>query len=121
MKYDQKKQTIRAKLIEQARVKGIAFYSEVGALVGLDMGNPANRDEMSKLLGEISTDEYRQGRPMLSSVCVRIDENKRMPGPGFYDLARKLGRLNPGISDEQFFFREMNKTHDYWSGRKAKS
>lgn len=43
-----------------------------------------------ELLDDISREEDSQGRGMLSVVVVRKDT--RLPGEGFYRLARKLGR-----------------------------
>jgi hypothetical protein len=42
------------------------------------------------LLGEISTEEDAAGRGMLSSLVVHKDGDLQ-PGPGFFELAQKLG------------------------------
>jgi len=41
------------------------------------------------LIGEISTEESDFGRGMLSALVVTQEEG--MPGPGFFELAKKLG------------------------------
>ena len=45
--------------------------------------------QLGHLLGEISEDEVNNGRPMLSAVAVNT---QGIPGPGFYALARDLGK-----------------------------
>jgi hypothetical protein len=42
------------------------------------------------MLGEVSTNEYKAGRGMLSVLVVH-KTGDMMPGPGFFDLARQLG------------------------------
>jgi hypothetical protein len=43
------------------------------------------------MLGEISTESDAQGRGMLTVLVVHGDGDMR-PGPGFFQLAKKLGR-----------------------------
>ena len=45
--------------------------------------------ELGLMLGEIAEDEVLADRPMLSAVCVDV---KGKAGPGFYGLAKSLGR-----------------------------
>ncbi|MFQ5401031.1 MAG: hypothetical protein ACE5E7_15710 [Anaerolineae bacterium] len=42
-------------------------------------------------MGEIAADEMKRGRPLLSAVAVGVSGQ---PGPGFFALARQLGRLD---------------------------
>jgi hypothetical protein len=58
------------------------------------MDNVAHREEMRQILWKISTYEHQQGRPMLTAVVVLKQQN--IPGHGFFELARNLGRLSPG-------------------------
>lgn len=46
---------------------------------------------LNHMLGEISTEEHKSGRGMLSVVVVHQGGDK-MPGSGFFDLAKSLGR-----------------------------
>lgn len=48
-----------------------------------------------EILGEISSEEAQAGKGMLSVLVVRKEDGT--PGPGFFDLAKDLGR---DISDE---------------------
>ena len=45
---------------------------------------------MFHLLGDVSIDEDDNGRGMLSAYVITADTG--MPGPGFFELAAKLGR-----------------------------
>lgn len=51
------------------------------------------------LLGEISEDEHRAGRPLLSCLVRRGKDGK--PGNGFYVLARQLRLLGELPSTQQ--------------------
>jgi hypothetical protein len=45
---------------------------------------------MNHLLGAIFRDEHEAGRPALTALVTHKHGDKE-PGPGFYDMARKLG------------------------------
>jgi len=66
------------------------------------------------LLREISAEEYRAGRGMLTAVVVHKAGDYK-PGPGFFDLARSLG-LNAADTD-RLWIEQINKVHDYWSAQ----
>ena len=105
-------QAIYEKLLSVAKTKDITTYGQIAPLAGLDMESPADRDEIGRLLGEISTFEHQHNRPMLSAVVVHKDD--KTPGHGFFELARSLG-LYVGGDDDAFFVRELRRAHDYWS------
>ena len=98
-------------LISVARQQDIVRYTDIAPLAGLDMDSEADRVRIGDLLGEISTSEHQQGRPLLSAVVIHRDNN--MPGQGFFTLARELG-LYHGGNDFMFFVRELRSVHDYW-------
>lgn len=63
-------------------------------------------------LGQISIDEDAGGRGMLSVLVVH-KTGDRMPGPGFFELARSLGRA---FDDKAVFWsQETQNVHDFWS------
>ncbi len=70
--------------------------------------------EVGQILGEISEDEHRQGRPMLSAVAV---STSGQPGEGFYELARALGKLKSESLKESHLFweRERAAVYDEWA------
>jgi hypothetical protein len=53
-----------------ARAGTTTTYGEIAPLADLDMANPAHRNEIRRILGEISTCEHQLGHPMLSAVVV---------------------------------------------------
>ena len=85
--------TVYTRLTEVAGSRDIIPYSEVGELIGLDMGSPADRTELSSLLDEINQFEASDERPMLSSIVVYAND-PHTPGPGFFNCARGLGRVD---------------------------
>ena len=79
------------------------------------MGLPQSGSHMGKqvglILGEISEDEVRAGRPMLSSVAVGVNGK---PGPGFFGLARDLGRLDQNKDESAFWKEELLAAYSAW-------
>jgi hypothetical protein len=84
--------------------------------LGYDMHNPDDRNKIGSLLGEISTTEHNNGRPLISVLVFRDDTN--MPGDGFFELAHRLGLYNGGeneIARDNFFVSEFAKVCNYWN------
>lgn len=104
---------IYEKLKDVARKESTVYYSEIAPLAGLDMSNPADRNRIAEILGDISTYEHDNHRPMLSAVVILQDSNK--PGKGFFTLAKELG-LYAGSDDDVFFSSELTKVHAAWQG-----
>lgn len=105
---------VRQALITAARRKGTVFYMEVGRILGItEPGNHLQR-QVGQVLGEISEDEVAQERPMLSAVAVN---QRGKPGPGFYDLAWKLGKLGDPSQrgHENFWQEELRRVYHCWS------
>jgi hypothetical protein len=110
-------QEIYERLKEVARNGDLITYSEIAPLAGLDMENQADRTRMGEILGEISTFEHQNGRPMLSSLVVLAGIG--YPGEGYFNLARHLG-LHHGkgeFEDLDFFVQEVKRVHGYWSDK----
>ena len=63
------------------------------------------------LLGEISTEENAAGRGMLSALVVHKDGNYQ-PGPGFFELAQKLGHDTSDIL--VFWINQIKKVFAAW-------
>ncbi|WP_143273425.1 hypothetical protein [Azospirillum palustre] len=105
-------------LIETARKRRVLSYRDVAAPMGLDMDSPKDRDELSKILYEISVSEYNQGRPLLSVLVIGGEKGipSKIPGSGFYEMASDLGF---NISEKlMFFVEELNRVHEFWSEKK---
>ena len=71
------------------------FYSELAALVGLDMEDPQARLEIGRRLGKISEYTVAHGCPMLSSIVVH-KSGSWIPGHGFYECGQALGLVRAG-------------------------
>ena len=72
--------------------------------------------ETGHILGEISEDEVRVGRQMLSALALNVGGS---PGPGFFRLARDLGLLTSEEKAEERRFWEEQKAKLYDVGRAA--
>jgi hypothetical protein len=102
---------IYQRLISVAKSQDFTTYKDIAPLAGLDMSLDKDRAEIGEILGEISTHEHRQGRPLLSVVVIHREDN--ICGPGFFKLAKELG-LYRGGNDLKFFIEELRRVHDCW-------
>ena len=66
---------------------------------------------LPQLLAEISTEEAKAGRCMMTALVVRKNGDQR-PGSGFFELAQRLGY---DVSDpEKFWIEQVNKVFSSW-------
>jgi hypothetical protein len=107
--------TVREYLIDIANTSKTVTYSELNirCQLGLDLALAHDRAELGYILGDIISDEYDHGRPLLSVVAVLADT--RLPSTGFYNLAESLGlgtvkRLQADLFGEM----EMARCFDFW-------
>lgn len=97
--------------ILQARAKRASpiTYSElVGHIVSVNMEPHDTR--LAHFLGELSTEEHENGRPLITALVVH--KHDKQPGQGFFELARFLGF--PVIDEIQFWTDEIKKLQRYW-------
>lgn len=83
------KAELRAAILEAASDRRMTSYGEIAPRVSathLEAFSPI----MNHLLGAIFRDEHEAGRPALTALVTHKHGDKE-PGPGFYDMARKLG------------------------------
>jgi hypothetical protein len=109
--WDAAKNEMRLILIRRAKLRGTIPYSEVTSQIHsivLEPHSPA----MAAILGEISEEEDTAGHGMLSVVVVH-KEGDMQPGPGFFELAKDLGRDTADIL--RCWIEELKKVHKYWS------
>ncbi len=92
-----------AELITAAHYHGVVYYQQIAQLTGLPLSGNYMGRELGQLLGEISEDEFLQGRPMLSALAV---SSQGKPSEGFYELARQLGKLKSEAEADEPAFRE---------------
>ena len=110
-------QPLRTLLIDKAKKGKTVSYEEAAQQIKLDMGLPHHRDEMSKRLGELSTYEHEQARPLLSALVVH--KNSHEQGKGFFELAEWLGfGKAQKLVQDLFGVTEIDKCHKFWSDPK---
>lgn len=107
-------QEIYTRLKEAARSGELITYGQIAPLANLNLQSQADRNKIGEILGQISTHEHENGRPLLSAIVVLSGDG--CPSEGFFKLARHLGRYS-GHSDEEdlaFFAREIKHLYSFW-------
>jgi hypothetical protein len=102
---------VLAELVRAAQYRGLTTYQDIAVIMGLPLKGSHMGAEAGHILGEISEDEVRTGRPMLSAVAVGVGGK---PGPGFYDLARTLRRQSAHLDDAAFWEQERAAVYGAW-------
>jgi hypothetical protein len=111
----QAKEEARQILIQVATRRGSIAYSELAPQIqSIPFEHDAPR--FWHLLGEISIEENAQGRGMLSALVVH-KHGDMLPGPGFFALAKHLGKTSKK-QVETLWLDEFKKAHDTWANRK---
>lgn len=106
-KWQAAKDEVRTILIARARQgKDITFGDLAGQIGTLDV--KPNDPLLFELLDEVSSEEARKGNGMLSALVVRKSGDQK-PGPGFFELASKLGRDT--TDKTRCWVREINKVY----------
>ena len=98
-------------LIELACCGKNISYNALAALVGLDVSQPADREELIQNLDDIAYRENCEGRPLLTAVVVRSEIP--YPGKGFFILARELG-FNQFDDERSYYEYELKKVYAFW-------
>lgn len=111
--WDSAKKQAREILVAVARRRGRIAYSElVAQITALHLEAHDNR--LFHFLGEVSSEEDAAGRGMLTAIVVHKSGDMQ-PGPGFFGLARSLGRNTKDVL--ACWVTEFNKVHDYWANK----
>ena len=97
--------------------KGMIAYSDLTTkITALRMAPDSHA--LRELLGDISREENKAGRGMLSVVVVHKDGPDRgRPGNGFFILAEELGRDTR--DREKFWISEFEKVRKFWKDEDA--
>jgi molybdopterin synthase catalytic subunit len=112
--WDAAKREATSILINIAKNKGRIAYSElVDQIQSVEI--EAHDPRLFRLLDEISTEEDQAGRGMLSAIVVH-KRGDMQPGPGFFELAKSLGKDTGNILE--CWICEFNRVHDYWANIK---
>lgn len=109
--WDEAKRELRQALVERANRGGTIAYSE---LVGRVEAIPLEPDSfaLARMLGEVSEEEDSADRGMLSVIVVH-KVGDMQPGPGFFQLAKRLGRDTSDILT--CWIEELKRVHGHWS------
>ncbi len=105
------KKEMRAILVSRAKLRGMIPYSDLVSKVKAIRLEP-DSSALAAMLGEISAQEDSVGRGMLTVIVVH-KHGDMQPGPGFFDLARDLGRDTSDIM--RCWVEELKTVHHYWS------
>jgi len=109
------KEEVRTILRDAARIRKMIPYSELTAKVQ-SVRNEPHSQVLFNLLGEISEEEGRAGRGLLSVLVVHKDGDMR-PGPGFFNVAKAFGA---DVSDiDRCWVSELDKVLRYWAVERA--
>ena len=108
--WDAAKSEAKAVLAEYAKRGHMIAYSDfVKKLHSIRLEHRDPR--LFHFLGEISAEEDAAGRGMLTALVVHKQGDMK-PGPGFFELAKKLGHEATDI--DEFWIDEVNKVIAAW-------
>jgi hypothetical protein len=102
---------VHAELVRAAQYGGVTTYQDLAIIMALPSTGSHMGKETGHILGEIVEDEVNAGRPMLSAVAVGVSGR---PGPGFYTLARQLGKFADGANELEFWEAERERVYRAW-------
>lgn len=102
---------VMAELVRAAQYRGVTTYQDLAVIMGLPQRGSFMGAETGHVLGEISEDEVRAGRPMLSAVAVGVNGKA---GSGFYALARDLGLLAADQDELSFWESQREAVYVAW-------
>jgi molybdopterin synthase catalytic subunit len=110
-KWNEAKEEMKQILVERAKVRGMIPYSDLVEKVKSIKLEPESY-ALSNMLGEVSAEEDAVGNGMLSVIVVHKSGDMQ-PGPGFFDLAKGLGRDTTDIL--KCWVEELKTVHAFWS------
>lgn len=110
---------VLSRLVTAAEERATLTYPELAEALGLTPRGAHLGAQVGRILDLVSEDEVRAGRPMLSAVVVGY---RRGPGPGFYRLARDLGRLEASDTrgERDFWKTELEAVYETWARPQAR-
>jgi molybdopterin synthase catalytic subunit len=108
--WDAAKQEAKAALVARAKVRGMMPYSDLVRSIHSITFEPHDV-RLFHMLGELSTEETQAGRGMITALVVHKTGDMQ-PGPGFFELAGKLGHDPSDML--AFWISQVKKVHAYW-------
>lgn len=107
---------LRAVLVAQAKRGETILYRDLAAEA--QVPPPHTIHKTAEALEEITRADHTAGRPLLATLAVG-KANGQLPGPGFFQLLRELGRYegpDSGSEAVDAHARELEAAIDYWGG-----
>jgi hypothetical protein len=105
---------IYKKLKEIAKRQETITYSQFASDCNIPYSDVDERNLFHHMLGDISEFEVKEGRPMLSVLVHHKGDVLRTPGPGWFNLADKLGQRKVGEPDLNLKNRIIKECWAYW-------
>ena len=115
-KWNDAKREVREVLIERAKAGDIIPDVELTRNITAIQLEPQSF-ALTIMLREIAAEENAAGRGMLTAIVV-YSSGDMQPGPGFFDLAGRLGKNTSEIL--RWWIKELTRVHAYWSGAKGR-
>jgi hypothetical protein len=107
----------KAVLAECARDKKMISYTDFMQQIRSISFETPHDSRLPQFLAEISTEEAKAGRGMMTALIVRKTGDQR-PGMGFFQLGKRLGYE---VSDpEKFWLEEVNKVFASWQNEASR-
>ena len=111
VEWDTAKEEMRQILIDYAKARIVIHYTELVERIKTIRFEPESY-ALSHMLEEISRSEDEQGNGILTVIVVH-KTGDMLPGPGFFKLAKGLGRNTDDIT--KCWVEELKKVYAYWS------
>ena len=108
---------VRKWIIEQVKSgdyeQTIIRYSTLAREFQLPLETSHDRNNLFKILDDINRFEHedKKERPLLSVVVVT---EEGLPGPGFYKLAKVLGKQKSWEDNDSFAIKARKELFEYW-------
>ena len=99
----------QAAMEEAARAGTTMTYTEL--VEKMTTKYAPNGAPLTDILCTLSRSSYKRGKGMIAAVVVRADN--RLPGKGFYDVARELGV--PGHDEASTHAAALEQVHAVWA------
>ena len=116
-KWEQAKAQAKEIIVARAMLRGMIPYSEMLAGVSAIELEPGDH-RLSPFLEEISLAEAKANRPMLTAIVVHKSGDMQ-PGPGFFELAERLGRDTSDLL--RCWIEEAKLVHAFWEKQKKRA
>jgi hypothetical protein len=104
---------VYSRILRVAMAGDTISYSVLAEEVGLPTTWPQLGPTIGPILDRINDYERFHGRPLGSAVVVL--EGQGIPGPGFFDMAERVGAMIPGEDQFSFWAREIAKVRRAWA------